>query len=66
MPEKVPAATARERTTKLAGGMMHPLNVHLRQEFERLTVVLDVVRKSLSQLYLAVKGVLLLKFDLAV
>ncbi len=45
-----------ERLQKLAGGATAPLNVHLRQEVDRLNIVLRIARETLESLRLAIAG----------
>ena len=46
----------RERLRKLAGGPTAPLNVHLRQEIDRLNTVVRLTTTTLKNLRLAVAG----------
>ena len=45
-----------ERLQKLPGGPTAPLNVHLRQEIDRLNTVLRISRETLESLRLAIAG----------
>ena len=45
-----------ERLQKLPGGATAPLNVHLRQEVDRLNIVLRITRETLESLRLAIAG----------
>ena len=49
----------RERLRKAPGGPSAPLNVHLRQEIDRLNTILRLTSTTLKNLRLAVAGVLL-------
>jgi dynein heavy chain len=46
----------RKALNKLQGGFMSPLNVHLRQEIERLNKLLLLVKDALETLRLALAG----------
>ena len=46
----------RERLRKLQGGPTAPLNVHLRQEIDRLNLVIRLTTTTLKNLRLAVAG----------
>lgn len=46
----------RERLRKLPGGATQPLTVHLRQEIDRLNVVLATTKATLTDLRLAISG----------
>jgi len=65
---KVPATFHKEDTMdklrKLPGGPVQPLTVHLRQEIDRLNTILDITRKTLSNLRLAIAGTIALSGDL--
>jgi dynein heavy chain len=65
---KVPATFHKEDTVdklrKLPGGPVQPLTVHLRQEIDRLNTILDITRKTLSNLRLAIAGTIALSGDL--
>jgi dynein heavy chain len=58
--EKLPPAFPQEETkaalTRLAGGPTAPLNIHLRQEIDRLNKVIRTVKESLRTLRLAIAG----------
>lgn len=45
-----------EKIRKQGGGISHPLNVHLRQEIDRLNALLTTVKASLVSLKLALEG----------
>ena len=47
---------SKEALRRLPGGVMAPLNVHLRQEIERLNKVLAVVADTLTMVQLAIAG----------
>lgn len=56
LPPVFEAEETRERLKRLPGGASQPLTVHLRQEIERLNVVLRLTRSTLTDLRLAVAG----------
>ena len=55
-PSAVAPEEVAERLQKLAGGPTAPLNVHLRQEVDRLNIVLRIARETLESLRLAIAG----------
>ena len=46
----------KDRLKKLPGGPSSPLNVHLRQEIDRLNIILRLTSTTLKNLRLAVAG----------
>eukprot|EP00882_Tetradesmus_deserticola_P024036 GHRQ01026253.1.p2 GENE.GHRQ01026253.1~~GHRQ01026253.1.p2 ORF type:complete len:158 (+),score=54.84 GHRQ01026253.1:691-1164(+) len=50
----------RERLRKLAGGPTQPLTVHLRQELDRLNIVIKLTTTTLQNLRLAIAGTIAL------
>ena len=55
-PSAVAPEEVAERLQKLPGGPTAPLNVHLRQEVDRLNTVLHIARQTLESLRLAIAG----------
>ena len=55
-PDIVASEEVAERLQKLPGGSTAPLNVHLRQEVDRLNIVLRIARQTLESLRLAIAG----------
>ena len=55
-PNAVAPEEVAERLQKLSGGATAPLNVHLRQEVDRLNIVLRIARETLETLRLAIAG----------
>ena len=49
---------------KLPGGPTQPLTVHLRQEIDRLNIIVDLTTKTLKNLRLAIAGTVALSGDL--
>ena len=56
MPQPFDKEEIRERLRKLQGGPTAPLNVHLRQEIDRLNTILRLTATTLKNLRLAVAG----------
>lgn len=50
----------REKLKKLPGGPTMPLNVHLRQELDRLNIVIKLTSSTLKNLRLAIAGTIAL------
>jgi dynein heavy chain len=50
----------RERLKRLAGGPTQPLTVHLRQEIDRLNIVIKLTTTTLQNLRLAIAGTIAL------
>jgi hypothetical protein len=50
----------RERLRRLAGGPTQPLTVHLRQEIDRLNIVIKLTTTTLQNLRLAIAGTIAL------
>ena len=63
---KVPASFEPEPTKALLAkrGANEPLTVHLRQEIDRLNIILDLCRATLANLRLAIAGTVALSGDL--
>ena len=66
--KKVPQAFVNEITKdalrKLPGGATQPLTVHLRQEIDRLNIIINLTTKTLKNLRLAIAGTVALAGDL--
>ena len=60
VPQPFDKEEIRERLRKLQGGPTGPLNVHLRQELDRLNIILRITATTLKNLRLAVAGTRLL------
>lgn len=56
VPQPFDKEEIRERLRKLQGGPTAPLNVHLRQEIDRLNLVIRLTTTTLKNLRLAVAG----------
>ena len=56
MPAPFDKEETKERLRKLQGGPSAPLNVHLRQEIDRLNIILRLTSSTLKNLRLAVAG----------
>lgn len=54
----------RERLRRLAGGPTQPLTVHLRQEIDRLNIVIKLTTTTLQNLRLAIAGTIALSGNL--
>eukprot|EP00879_Flechtneria_rotunda_P023748 GHRR01025141.1.p1 GENE.GHRR01025141.1~~GHRR01025141.1.p1 ORF type:complete len:364 (+),score=99.40 GHRR01025141.1:346-1437(+) len=54
----------RERLKKLAGGPTQPLTVHLRQEIDRLNIIVKLATTTLTNLRLAIAGTIALSGNL--
>ena len=54
----------KERLRKLPGGPTQPLTVHLRQEIDRLNIIINLATKTLKNLRLAIAGTVALSGDL--
>lgn len=50
----------RERLRKLPGGPMQPLTIHLRQEIDRLNIIVRLTTTTLQNLRLAIAGTIAL------
>jgi len=65
---KVPKAfeieRVKENLKKLPGGPTAPLTVHLRQEIDRLNIIIEIATKTLKNLRLAIAGTIALAGDL--
>ena len=64
VPPLFDAEVIKERLRKLQGGPTAPLNVHLRQEMDRLNIILELTSKTLKNLRLAIAGTVALAGDL--
>ena len=60
MPAVFKPEDTKEKLKKLGGGSTAPLNVHLRQEIDRLNVVIKLTQGTLSDLRLAIAGTIAL------
>lgn len=60
LPPPFDPETVKESLKKLAGGASAPLNIHLRQEIDRLNKVVGVVADTLRTLRLAIAGTIAL------
>ena len=56
MPAPFDKEETKERLRKAPGGPAAPLNVHLRQEIDRLNIILRITSTTLKNLRLAVAG----------
>ena len=56
LPAPFDAESVKEGLKKLQGGASAPLNIHLRQEIDRLNKVMSVVAETLKTLRLAIAG----------
>jgi dynein heavy chain len=63
-PEMFDEEEIKERLRKLPGGPTQPLTIHLRQEVDRLNLVLKITRTTLKNLRLAIEGTIILTPDL--
>lgn len=54
----------RERLKKLPGGPMQPLTIHLRQEIDRLNIIVRLATTTLQNLRLAIAGTVALSGEL--
>ena len=65
---KVPVAfvgeVTKEMLRKLPGGPTQPLTVHLRQEIDRLNIIINLATRTLKDLRLAIAGTIALAGDL--
>ena len=64
VPEPFVPEIAKEMLKKLPGGPTQPLTVHLRQEIDRLNIIIILATKTLKNLQLAIAGTLALAGDL--
>jgi dynein heavy chain len=64
VPETFEPEPTKDKLRKLPGGPTQPLTVHLRQEIDRLNIILDLTRSTLKNLRLAVAGTVALSGDL--
>jgi len=64
MPAMFKNEETKEKLKKLAGGSSAPLNVHLRQEIDRLNIVIKLSEGTLKNLRLAIAGTIALTGDL--
>lgn len=64
VPPPFESEAMKEKLRKLAGGPTAPLNIHLRQECDRLNVILSLTSKTLKNLRLAIAGTVALSADL--
>lgn len=64
VPAPFDAEYVKERLRKLPGGATQPLTVHLRQEIDRLNIIILLAAKTLQNLRLAIAGTVALSGDL--
>ena len=57
MPPLFDKEDTRERLRKLAGGPSQPLTIHLRQEIDRLNLLLALASAMLKEVRLAIAGI---------
>lgn len=55
-PETIGAEEVKEKLKRLPGGPTQPLTVHLRQEIDRLNIIIRLSRETLTNLRLAIAG----------
>ena len=56
MPSTICRSTLQKNIESLSGGALAPLNIHLRQEIERMNKVIDFVKENLRLMHLAAAG----------
>jgi dynein heavy chain len=64
VPEAFVSEITKDALRKLPGGPTQPLTVHLRQEIDRLNIIITLATKTLKNLRLAVAGTIALAGDL--
>jgi dynein heavy chain len=64
VPEPFVNEITKEALRKLPGGPTQPLTVHLRQEIDRLNIIIHLTTKTLKNLRLAIAGTIALAGDL--
>jgi dynein heavy chain len=64
VPSEFQPEVTKELLRKLPGGPTQPLTVHLRQEIDRLNIIINLTRKTLANLRLAIAGTVALAGDL--
>ena len=64
VPEPFVPEITKEMLKKLPGGPTQPLTVHLRQEIDRLNIIIILATKTLKNLQLAIAGTIALAGDL--
>lgn len=55
-PDTISAEEVKEKLKRLPGGPTQPLTVHLRQEIDRLNIIIRLSRETLTNLRLAIAG----------
>ena len=64
VPSEFQPEVTKELLRKLPGGPTQPLTVHLRQEIDRLNIIINLTTKTLRDLRLAIAGTIALAGDL--
>merc|ERR1712072_1500539 len=67
MPPAFNPVSVRKNIEKLNGGASNspkPLNIHLKQEIDRMQIIIKLTRNTLQQLELAVAGTVIMTPDL--
>jgi dynein heavy chain len=64
VPQQFEAEASKDKLRKLPGGPTAPLTVHLRQEMDRLNIIIDLTTRTLKNLRLAIAGTVALAGDL--
>jgi dynein heavy chain len=64
VPQQFEAEATKDKLRKLPGGPTAPLTVHLRQEMDRLNIIIDLTTRTLKNLRLAIAGTVALAGDL--
>ena len=64
MPAPFDPEVVKERLRKLPGGNTQPLTIHLRQEIDRMNIIVDLAYRTLTNLRLAIAGTVALSGDL--
>jgi len=64
VPQEFNIEVAKEQMKKLPGGSTQPLTVHLKQEIDRLNIIIALTTKTLKNLRLAVAGTIALAGEL--
>jgi dynein heavy chain len=64
VPQAFSVEVVKEMLKKLPGGPTQPLTVHLRQEIDRLNIIIELTTTTLKNLRLAIAGTIALAGDL--
>jgi dynein heavy chain len=64
MPPSFEREAVKDKLRRLPGGPTQPLNIHLRQEVDRLNVILELAGRTLASVRLAIAGTVVLSGDL--